>query len=264
MALNKVTKTVVDRSLKVARTPVDLALKAAGASKSPAKLALDRAEAGVRGAAGTVLRNPKLKQEAESRELAAAERERALRLEQEAEQREQVARERAEGEREAAAEKRAEADRQAQRRRTKRRNGARRKRRKQRKQRTRASRPPRSQRRRRKNRTRRSRKRRSWRASRRRNGASTPKPKRRKSSVRPRPSPTLLPRPSAHAKKTHERLDRSRAGQRDGGDEAAAGAGRIVSVAAVQLHDAGDQRQPEPVAAAARRRCGRRRAGTAR
>jgi hypothetical protein len=116
MSLKGVTKSVVDRSLKVARTPVDLTMKAAGASRSPAKLAVDRAEAGIRGAAGTILRNPGLKQDAKRRELAAEERERALTLEREAEAREQEARERAEADRKRAAEKRARAARDAQKR----------------------------------------------------------------------------------------------------------------------------------------------------
>ena len=114
MSLKGATKSVVDRSLKVARTPVDLTIKAAGASRSPAKLAVDRAEAGIRGAAGTILRNPGLKQDAHQREIATEERERALTLEREAEAREREARERADTERGQAEEKRARAARDAQ------------------------------------------------------------------------------------------------------------------------------------------------------
>jgi len=85
--MTSIARTVVDRSLKLARAPLDMALGVAGASRSPAKLAVDRVEAGVRRTAGVVLGDRGLKRDADRREVAAEERERALQLQEEAEHR---------------------------------------------------------------------------------------------------------------------------------------------------------------------------------
>lgn len=87
MTMASIARTVVDRSLKLARAPLDMALGVAGMSRSPAKLAVDRVEAGVRKTAGVVLGDRGLKRDAERREVAAEERERALQLQEEAERR---------------------------------------------------------------------------------------------------------------------------------------------------------------------------------
>lgn len=83
MALPAAPKAVFDRSLKLARVPLDMALRATGGAESPAKFALDRVEAGARSAAGVFFRDEDLKEEGRRALLAARERERALGLREE-------------------------------------------------------------------------------------------------------------------------------------------------------------------------------------
>ena len=63
MAMHTVPKTIFDRSLKLARAPFDAALGVVGGSNSSAKHALDRFEAGLRGATGTLFRDEELTQQ---------------------------------------------------------------------------------------------------------------------------------------------------------------------------------------------------------
>jgi len=80
------TKTIpgkaVDGALKIARVPVDKLLEVAPENKATTSigLAVDRTDAAVRGAAGTVLRDGGLAQDADKRRSATSERERALKL----------------------------------------------------------------------------------------------------------------------------------------------------------------------------------------
>src|SRR4051812_29746605 len=94
MDLRLIPRTAVDRYVKLLRWPVDTALERFGINGST-QLAVDRAEATVRGAAGAALGDDKLREDARRRHEAADERQRALRLETEAELREQRAEEEA-------------------------------------------------------------------------------------------------------------------------------------------------------------------------
>jgi hypothetical protein len=85
MALPAAPRAVFDRSLKLARAPLDMALRVTGGRESPAKFALDRVEAGARSATGAFFRDDDLKQEGRRALLAARERERALGLREESE-----------------------------------------------------------------------------------------------------------------------------------------------------------------------------------
>jgi hypothetical protein len=95
MTMHTVPKTIFNRSLKLARTPFDVALGVTGASDSSAKRALDRIEAGVRSATGTVFRDEELARQGRKASLATDQRERAAELRAEAELREQEAAHRA-------------------------------------------------------------------------------------------------------------------------------------------------------------------------
>ena len=74
----------VDGALRLARFPADRLLKVAPETGATATvgLAIDRADAAVRGAAGSVLSDHGLREDAERRRAAADERERAMRLAQ--------------------------------------------------------------------------------------------------------------------------------------------------------------------------------------
>ena len=79
--LKNISRTAVDRYLKVVRTPVDVVLSRRESERTKALgLKLDRADAAARNAAGTALRDETLKDDARARRKAADERERALRL----------------------------------------------------------------------------------------------------------------------------------------------------------------------------------------
>ena len=79
--LKNISRTAVDRYLKVVRTPVDAVLSRSESERTKALgLKLDRADAAARNAAGSALRDETLKDDARARREAADERERALRL----------------------------------------------------------------------------------------------------------------------------------------------------------------------------------------
>jgi hypothetical protein len=79
--LKDISRTAVDRYLKVVRTPFDALLGDREGDRSKSLgLRIDRADAAVRAAAGTALRDPELRDDARRRRDAADERERALRL----------------------------------------------------------------------------------------------------------------------------------------------------------------------------------------
>jgi len=81
MSLTSIPRAALDRSLKLIRTPVDVALsRATGNRSSAVKVAVDRADATVRGVAGTALRDETLKGDAQRRHAAADERQRATEL----------------------------------------------------------------------------------------------------------------------------------------------------------------------------------------
>jgi len=77
MTLQTISKTAVERTLKLIRLPADAALRAApeGRVRSSFGQALDRADAAVRQAAGNALRDEQLKDEAARLRSAVAERE---------------------------------------------------------------------------------------------------------------------------------------------------------------------------------------------
>src|ERR1700760_2842873 len=113
MSLATVPKTVIDRSLKLARAPFDLALGAAGAEDSSAKRLLDRIEAGARSATGTVVGDDELRREGDDLRLATAERERASDLREQADLMQREAADEAEEKAAEAEERRLEARRKA-------------------------------------------------------------------------------------------------------------------------------------------------------
>lgn len=79
--LKDISRTAVDGYLKVVRKPVDAVLSRGKSDRSKAlSVKLDRVDAAARSAAGTALRNPDLKDDAQRRREAAGERERAQRL----------------------------------------------------------------------------------------------------------------------------------------------------------------------------------------
>jgi hypothetical protein len=89
MTLLTIPRRALEGYIKLVRLPVDgmLALTGGGDSAAAVKLALDRVEATVRGAAGAMLGDDALRADARRRREAAGERERALRLRAEAERR---------------------------------------------------------------------------------------------------------------------------------------------------------------------------------
>ena len=94
MALKNIPRTVVGGSIKVARVPVDAALKLAGRGKE-GEVVVDRAEAAARDVAGTALGDEELRRDAAQRREAADTREEAIELREAAEEREAVAQQRA-------------------------------------------------------------------------------------------------------------------------------------------------------------------------
>jgi hypothetical protein len=113
MTMHTVPKTVLDRSLRLARAPIDAALGVVGASDSAARHLVDRVEAGARSATGTLFADDELKQEGRDVLLATKQRERADRLHEEAELREDEAQRTIEAVAEETAKKRAEAEQRA-------------------------------------------------------------------------------------------------------------------------------------------------------
>jgi hypothetical protein len=113
MTMHTVPKSALDRSLKLARAPIDAALGVVGASGSAAKHLIDRVEAGARTATGTLFADEELKQEGREVLLATKQRERADRLHEEAELREDEAGRKIEAAAEKSAEKRAKAEKRA-------------------------------------------------------------------------------------------------------------------------------------------------------
>jgi hypothetical protein len=96
MTLRTISRMAVGGSLKLARSPIDGVLRAAGGS-SPvvhAKLAVDRTEAKIRALAGKALGDEALQEDARRRGRAANERERAVQLRAKAELRSERADER--------------------------------------------------------------------------------------------------------------------------------------------------------------------------
>jgi hypothetical protein len=91
MTMHAVPKAIFDRSLKLVRAPLDIALGAVGASDSAAKHVIDRVEAGTRSATGVLFADEELREEGRAALLAAKERERAARLHEEAELRQRDA-----------------------------------------------------------------------------------------------------------------------------------------------------------------------------
>ena len=90
MDLRSIPRTVVGGYLKVARMPLDAALKLAGRGRASAP-AVDRAEAAARDVAGAALGDEELRRDAKLRRTAADEREQAAALRTAAEEREQAA-----------------------------------------------------------------------------------------------------------------------------------------------------------------------------
>src|SRR3954469_25693167 len=76
MSMPTIPKTIFNSSIKLARTPIDVALGALGGSDSSAKHMLDRAEAGARSATGVLFRDPELREQGRAALLATRERER--------------------------------------------------------------------------------------------------------------------------------------------------------------------------------------------
>jgi hypothetical protein len=113
VSVSKVPRTIVDRSLKLARAPIDAALSVTGASESPAKHLVDRLEAGARSASGVLLADRELKEQGRAVLLATRQRERASSLHGEAELRRDEADRNLEEAAEETAEERAEARRKA-------------------------------------------------------------------------------------------------------------------------------------------------------
>lgn len=91
MSLQTISRTAVDRYLKLLRLPADAVAGVLSPRSSrdgettPVELTLDRVEAAVRGAFGRALHDPELQDEARRQRVAADERERALALRREAE-----------------------------------------------------------------------------------------------------------------------------------------------------------------------------------
>ena len=99
MNVRTIQRNALDSYLKLVRLPIDAAVRfgiGRGRSDSesgatPAELAIDRADAGIRAFAGRLIGDDELVQDAQRRRIAADERERAVRLKAEAEQRRQQA-----------------------------------------------------------------------------------------------------------------------------------------------------------------------------
>jgi translation initiation factor IF-2 len=121
MDIKRIPGSTLDRYLNLVKQPVDAVARRtrrAGQSTSPAELLLDRVDATVREAAGRILGDETLQDDARRRRTAASERERALELKAEAEVKTQNAdqefarRQRAADERRQSAERRADEEKQ--------------------------------------------------------------------------------------------------------------------------------------------------------
>src|SRR5687767_2262219 len=112
------SRAAVGGYIKAVRLPLDAALSVRRRNGSPgtsrAEIALDRMEAAARAAAGRVLADEQLREDAALRRIAADERARALRLHETATERAADADQRFERERHAAQRRRAQAARSAQ------------------------------------------------------------------------------------------------------------------------------------------------------
>src|SRR5215213_10177412 len=112
------SRAAVGGYIKALRLPLDAAVglrtRNGGPGASRAEIALDRIEASARGAAGRVLGDEQLRQDAARRRIAADERARATRLHETATQRATAADERYDRERQAAERKRSQATERAQ------------------------------------------------------------------------------------------------------------------------------------------------------
>jgi len=118
MTLQSIPGAAVDGALKIIRVPADRLLgDRKGRVASSVGVAVDRADAAVRGAAGTVLRDSELKDGAQRRRRAAGKRERALDLRERADERIDQASTQADKRQAEAAERRRKADRDAKRKR---------------------------------------------------------------------------------------------------------------------------------------------------
>jgi hypothetical protein len=113
--LKDISRTAVDRYLKVVRTPVDAVLKRGGDRTDALALKVDRADAAARSAAGTAIRDEALKDDARRRRRAADERARAMRLRGVAEEHKEQAEETTTEAREEAERKRKQAEQAARR-----------------------------------------------------------------------------------------------------------------------------------------------------
>src|SRR5688572_23233759 len=78
-AVREIPRAAVDGYLKAVKWPLEQAARRFDGDGG-AELVLDRADAAVRDAVGSVLRDPELREDARRRRLAATEREKALRL----------------------------------------------------------------------------------------------------------------------------------------------------------------------------------------
>lgn len=95
MSIRAIPRTAVDGAVKLARLPLDIAVSLIPGNGSGARpaagVAVDRMDARLRDAAGVVLRDSELRDEAMRRRVAADERARANRLRKEAEARSEMA-----------------------------------------------------------------------------------------------------------------------------------------------------------------------------
>jgi hypothetical protein len=82
--MSRLSRTAVDGSLRIARLPLDMAITVLPTGRRSAKLAVDRADANVRALAATLLRDDRLRDDAEARYAAAAARQRSVDLQEEA------------------------------------------------------------------------------------------------------------------------------------------------------------------------------------
>lgn len=119
MNARSLRRTAVTTSLRLARVPLDTAIRALPErAATNATLAVDRADATARSVAGTVIFDPELREDARRRRAATRERERAAALRAEANNATVTAESRVEERGEQAQHRRTEADRQAARRRS--------------------------------------------------------------------------------------------------------------------------------------------------
>src|SRR5512133_1044287 len=105
MSLRSLPRAAVGTSLKLARLPLDAALKVTGVG-TRGEAAVDRAEAAAADVAGVALGDDELRRDARRRRTAADEREQAQDLREAADRREAEAADAAEQRKEAAAERR--------------------------------------------------------------------------------------------------------------------------------------------------------------